>query len=177
MIWFKIKELEDKLGKNEIPDKASYHYILAFTILYSLVLNGENVDYYTNKWWRILNFVIGLSISIYGIRKSYYINEGGDNKDFLKRLFSLAFVHGFRILMFVLPVFLIFNIINEITIATIDVSLISFIPENPGSILLDTLLSGVFYLLIIRSFKKINEKKEVFKGDIRRKIQNFTPAV
>lgn len=168
MIWFNLKELEDKLRNYDIPDKVSYHYILAFLIIFSLLHTGDNTDYYSNKWWRTLNFVIGLSISIYGIRKSYYINESGDNKDFLKRLFSLAFVIGVRIFL----VLFVFNVINEIITATTEISLTSLIPENPQNILIDAVLTFTFYLLMISSFNNINKKEESFSDGSRRKTQN-----
>jgi len=155
MIWFNLKELENKLIKNQISEKDSFYYILAFFIIYNLVFFGDQEESFSNKWWSVLNLVVGIAITIYGLRKLFSINQLGDNTDFLKRLFSLAFVHSVRIVIFLTALIFFFFITDEILMATSEFRLTGLLPENLSLFLLENLTSILFYFLMIRSFKNI----------------------
>lgn len=161
MIWFNLKELENKLIKNQISEKDSFYYVLAFSIIYALVFFGDQEDSFSNKWWSLLNLVIGLAITVYGLSKVFSINQLGDNTNFLKRLFPLAFVHSVRLVIFLVAIIFLFNITNEILMATSEFELTGIIPENLSFLLIENLTSIAFYFLLIKSFKKINSNIEV----------------
>ena len=160
MIWFDIKSLEVNLTKNEISERTGYHYLLAFLIIIALALNGKEQSDFTNDIIRFFDVIIGLTITIWGTGKVFKINNEASDRDFLKRYFSLCFVHTLRISVVVFLITLVYNLMIEFIFTKYSESLGNIINNDYAKFAFSLLFQIVFYFLLIRSFKKINHFSE-----------------
>jgi len=157
MIWFDIKNLEEKLIKNEVSERTGYHYLLAFLIIITLAIGGKETTDFISKGFRYLDVIIGIIITIWGTGKVFKINNEGGNRDFLKRYFSLCFVHSLRITVVVLLIVLIFNLMVEFIFTDHSEVIRGIVKNDISELVFNLLFQIVFYFLLIRSFKKINQ--------------------
>ncbi|MEM6642781.1 MAG: hypothetical protein AAF616_07355 [Bacteroidota bacterium] len=150
MIWFNLKELEQKIINDEFSDKEGFNYFLAFSILGVLTA-------YVNSSESLITVVeaaIGIGITIWGSYSIFKTNSSGDGKDFFKRYFALSWVIGFRLFIFVLILTFVFSIIY--------LSLVS--PEqsansNAGdfvTMIVSGLFAFIYYLLLNNSFRRVS---------------------
>ncbi len=161
MIWFNIKSLEEKLINNKISEETGYHYLLTFLIIVSIVIYSDIPDDFSSKWWSLADFLIGLVITIFGLAKIFKINTNADNKDFLKRYFSLSFVHSIRIAV-VLTVLLILNkLIINLAPNTISNFFTTLTTGDWAEFSSNILISLLYYWLLIRSFLKLTKNKSL----------------
>ncbi|GAA4325670.1 hypothetical protein GCM10023115_40120 [Pontixanthobacter gangjinensis] len=161
MIWFNIRSLEEKLIRNEISEKTGYYYLLAFFIILSLALNNNDGPDIQDKYWRLADIVTGFLIMVFGLRTAFKINAKGDNRDFLKRYFSLSFVHGVRLAVLVFIIALFFNLMFEFAVEKTGLDLLnSAAGSDFKEFSIGLLFNILFYFLLIRSFKKINAGSE-----------------
>jgi len=89
MIWFNLKELENKISNNELSDQDGFNYLLAFFILSTIgycMASGNS-----NCWITFLGCVLSVLINIWGLRMIYAANQEIDGKDFFKRFLKLDF--------------------------------------------------------------------------------------
>ena len=158
MIWFDIKTLEEKLIRNEVSEKTGYHYLLAFLILTALAVSSDDTPSFVSKYWKLADFIIGILILVLGTRKVFSINREGDNRDFLKRYFSISFVHTIRIAVLFFIILLFFNLLDEFLLEKLDLAFLNqFENEDFIKFTLGLLFNILFYFFLIRSFKKVNE--------------------
>jgi len=149
MIWFDISKLEDKISRNELSDKDGYNYVLAFFILSVLAMSISSQD--GNGWIKLLNCFLLVLITIWGLDGAYKANTEIDGKDFFKRFFAINWVIGMRMLV----VAFLFGIVLAIISLAVDT------PAGKGPIreLISTifvsLFSVIYYLLIIKSIRKL----------------------
>jgi hypothetical protein len=154
MIWFNIKELERRLKGNELSDKQAFIYLVANLMVYTLApyLPRENS---TKSWWLIaIEVGIVLIITVLGIKRTFDINQSGDNSDYFRRFISLSFVTNVRFLVFVF-------------LAAIPIGLIAVLIDTNFNIadsvkdLFDIALTAVagivYYFLLINSFKRVSQ--------------------
>lgn len=160
MIWFDIKNLEEKLIENEISERTGYHYLLAFLIIITLAISGEEPADFTSQTLRFLDIIIGLIITIWGTGKLFEINNKGNNRDFLKRYFSLCFVHTSRIVIVVFLITLLYNLVAEFMLVDYSKYLDNLLKNDISELVFNILFQIVFYFLVIRSFKKVNRFSE-----------------
>lgn len=157
MIWFDIKTLEEKLLNYQISEKTGYYYLLAFFVL-AWFSSGEGDSYkFESLHWNVVNFLTVLFFIVWGTRKVYYINQKGGDKDFLKRYFSMAFVHMMRIGVILLGLAFIINLITEFLPGYLPDFLHVFSWNDPTEFIQNLILQIAFYSLLIRSFKRINK--------------------
>jgi len=116
MIWFKVKKLEKGLADGNISDKEGFNYLLINLIMCSIV-PYLSINDHKNKWLLILEVTTMVIMTVFGVKKTFDINENGDSKDFFKRFLSLSFVNGIRLVVFV-------------AIAAIPLGIITYIFEN-----------------------------------------------
>jgi hypothetical protein len=161
MIWLDLKQMERKLSTNDISEKESLNYYLAFFIIVSVYAiiaslreNVKAISSLTTSFQVILTTVV----KVIGILYVYHINSKRDNKDFFLRFFSVSFVIFIRL------------IIYSICIGLISVIIISFfidvnaLTENYSTYIFQ-LFQIVYYILIGLSFKRINELNQVNNGN------------
>jgi len=163
MIWFSLKKLEDKLKKFELTERDGYNYLFAFAILavisdYAL---SEATTASTVKWINRIQYYGSLIITIWGLSKSFRQNESGDNKEFLKRFLSLAWVIGVRIFLILIPiailVFVGFYVANYMSDPTFELQADNAVSDY--IVVLMTLTTEIIYFsLIIKSFNRVNAK-------------------
>src|SRR5690606_28374777 len=102
MTWYNIRKLESRLSTGEIKEKDAYQYLLTLLIFLAVIIFfPESTTSYSGFWWDLAEFVIFSVILILTVRNTYLINARGENRDFTSRFISLAFVHGFRLLVLV----------------------------------------------------------------------------
>ena len=157
MTWYNIRKLESRLSSKEIKENHAYHYLLTLLIFLSVIIFfPESPTSYSGFWWDFAEFVIFLIILILTVRSSYLINANGENRDFTTRFISLALVHGFRLLIWVG----IIGLLYKITMFIIPLQLFNFINElllpDWTDLLIFTVIFVAYYFFMVRSFKRVN---------------------
>lgn len=157
MTWYNIPKLEKRLATDSIPENHAYYYLLSFVIVVSIfIFFPESTTSYSGMWWDVVEFVLFLILVILTVTRTYKINASGDNRHFTRRFISLAVVHGFRLLIWVGIIGILYKIIMFI----IPIEIFHFFNEIAGSDWLQLVVFiGIFiiyYLFMVRSFKKIN---------------------
>lgn len=154
MIWFNIKALEKLLVEGKVSEKLAFNYLLTHLIFLTLTsyITGNS-----NPLLSILaHLIISLIAVIWGVRKTFEINQGGDNRDYFKRIISLTFVVGIRTVVFAFIGLFVLNLFNEILdVAGVPLGLTSLQEEllELAGLLLFTIF---YYYMLLKSFKRIN---------------------
>ena len=159
MIWLNLKKLERLLIQNKITESISYQYLLVFLVLLTLTSTVSETDDFSHYGWEISYIILELLITIVGTYLVFQVNEKGDNRDFLKRYLSLSFVNGLWLALIAVLVRLIFKIIMFVIPLDLWNSINDFFGEDSGDFFFDIMLSLVFYLLLMASFKRVNSGK------------------
>jgi len=170
MIWFNLKKLERLLIQNKITEAISYQYLLVFLVLITLSANAPETDF-SHYGWEISYIILELLITIVGTYLVFKVNSDGDNRDFLKRYFSLSFVNGLRLVLFAVLIRLVFKIIMFVIPLDLWYTINDFFGEDSGEFFFDIILSIVFYMLLMASFKRVNagrnEKPAALQPDLK----------
>ena len=161
MIWFNIKSLEEKLINNKISEETGYHYLLTFLIFLSIAFAGNMEDDFSTKWWSLGDFLISLVILIFGLSKVFKINSSADNKDFLKRYFSLSFVHSLRIAIVLTILLILKKVLIDLSPNNISSFLTTLTKSDLAEFSANILISLLYYWLLIRSFLKVTKNKRL----------------
>ncbi|PKD19571.1 hypothetical protein APR41_02905 [Salegentibacter salinarum] len=171
MIWFNLKKLERLLIQNKITEAISYQYLLVLLVLLTLSSNVP-VKYFSHTGWEISYIILDLLITIVGTYLLFKVNSNGDNRDFLKRYFSLAFVNALRLIIFYLVLRLIFKIIMFVIPLDLWYTINDFLGEDAGEFFFDIIFSLIFYWLLMSSFKRVNsgrsEEKVAVQSDVKK---------
>jgi TRAP-type uncharacterized transport system fused permease subunit len=157
MIWFDIKNLENKIINNELSDKDGFNYVLAFFILSVIVLSFITND--SSAWFKLTECIIAILINIWGLKTVYEVNNEIDGKDFLKRFFAINWVIGMRLIV----ISIILAVIAGIVIGIFSVTNGMIINDtNPDKDILGLIFTAIFsiicYLLMINSFHRLRKK-------------------
>lgn len=116
MIWFNIRKLESQISANELSDKDAFNYVLAFFILSCFSLGaGSSTE---SGWFRLVNVILSVVVTIWGLKGAYDANEEVDGKDFLKRFFAINWVVGMRMLFILIGLSLVIGIIAGLSSVT-----------------------------------------------------------
>lgn len=155
MILFNIKKLEKLIITEKISDRLAFEYLFTHLILFTLA------DYIPgggdHPWWRTwVHLLISMVALIWGIRKTFEINQEGANIEYFKRLISLSFVTGIRTIVF--GFLIIFCVLVSTLIADqiLTFSIRNSIWMTVIELIAYALLNVVFYYILINSFKRIN---------------------
>ncbi len=153
MIWFNIKELENLLIEGKVSDKLAFNYLLIHLIL--LTLTGYLSD--DGAFWAAwVHLVISLTAVIWGVLKTFQINQEGGNRDYFKRFITLSFVVGVRITVFSLGILFIVALVTTITeLAGVSFGLSATLDELL-QLTAYLIFTGTFYYMLLGSFKRIN---------------------
>lgn len=155
MILYNIKELEKLIISEKVSDRLAFKYLFTHLILFTLVdyipVDGDN------PWWRTwIHLLISLVALIWGIRKTFEINQKGDNIEYFKRLISLSFVTGIRTIVFGLLITLCIVVGTFIADQILTFSIRNSIWMTVIELIAYALWNIVFYYILINSFKRIN---------------------
>ncbi|WP_424493514.1 hypothetical protein [Salinimicrobium sp. GXAS 041] len=153
MIWFRIKALEKLLIEGKVSDKLAFYYLLTHLIF--LTVAGYISDDYGPRWVLLLHFMISLMAVIWGVRKTYKINEEGDNQDYLKRFLSLSFVAGIRMLLLIIIISVPLAVARMLA-DTYHIHLFNSTQEHLLLLFAYLFYNVLYYHILLRSFKRIN---------------------
>lgn len=153
MIWFNTKKLEKQLIDRALSDKDSYYYLFTSFILFSLLPYLPDEDFIeASYWFRVSLVIVDVGITAITIKETYKINQQGDRQDYLKRFLSLSFVNSIRLAVYLAPVFVVLELLDDYLN---DNTLHSYWPR--ARILFLTIVSSViFYFMLTNSFKRVN---------------------
>lgn len=157
MTWYNIKKLERRLANDQLPEKETYHYLLALLIIMSIcIFFPEPVTSYAAFSWYFVEFGLFLGILIFAVHSAYKINSRGQNRDFAKRFISLTVVHGFRMLIWVAVLGLLYKIIMFIIPLPIFLFINDLLLPNWTDLIVFAGIFFLFALFLIKSIKRIN---------------------
>ena len=151
MIWINVKKLEAQLVKGEITDRLAFAYLLCHLV--ALSVRGHFVREEDLLWAVWAHLLLGLGAMLWGLNRSFVINQQGDNRDYFKRFLSISFVAGLRSVLIVGFVF----VCMDFLIAWWDSS---FFQEELNRTLkflaYYVCFLGYFYYMLLRSFRRVN---------------------
>ncbi len=153
MIWFRIKALEKLLIEGKVSDKIAFHYLLTHLIF--LTVAGYISDDYGPRWVTLLHFMISLGAVIWGVRKTFKINEEGDSRDFLKRFISLSFVASIRMVVLII-VISIPLVVAGLLADAYDIYLLNSTQEHVLQLLAYLFFTVIYYYILLSSFRRVN---------------------
>lgn len=158
MIWFSLDVLLQKISKDELTDKDGFHYLIAFAI--TLLVMSFSLNYVlTSIWLRLVEFVLALLITFWGLQAAFDANQNGDGKDFIKRIMAISWVVNMKLLFYnfvlciILATFLAFYAVITGNVPSVD----SFILEIAETFYL-VLLTLIYYRGIVVSFRRLSAK-------------------
>jgi hypothetical protein len=157
MIWFNIKELENKISNNDLSDQDGFNYLLAFFILSSIGYSFSSGN--SNGWITFFGCVLSVLINVWGLRSVYAANKDIDGKDFFKRFFAIYWVIGFRLFLATILVGGVLGVLAGILSAKNG---IQHMDKNPIMdiifLIFVSMFSVICYLLMIQSIQRIKLK-------------------
>ncbi len=158
MIWFDIKELENKISNNELTEREGFNYLLAYSILSVITLIFAANK--TTGWMMLSECAISVLITIWGLKTIYEVNNEIDGKDFLKRFFAINWVIGMRILVVLIPLAFVVGIFYGVFAVANHIDIHE---PNPQWVIMGLTFKTVFtlvcYILIINSFRRLKMNK------------------
>jgi len=166
MIWLKLKKLETKLINNEISEKTSFQYLLAYLIFLAVAMSLPNEEKFSDWGWEAGDVLLGLVITIVGTYSVFSINQKGDNRDFIKRYLSLSFVNGLRLVLLALLLELFYKVVMFVIPLEQWHFFNDLLSGDLPALLYSIVLSLAFYWLLIRSFLRVNESRYVRYGTL-----------
>lgn len=153
MIWLNLRKLEKQLINGEVSDKTAFSYLLTHTILITVAMKLVGND---DPAWAIwLHLLINVSATIWGMKKTYEINQRGDNREYLKRFLSLSFVVGIQMILLSVGLGIFLGMA-----ALIAKSHYTFFLTTSAEVAMETglllILMAYYYYNLLSAFKRIN---------------------
>lgn len=158
MIWFNLKKLERKIIEDELSDKETFTYFLLTSVGGIFGISSANYQ----DLHLVIELLLTVVITIWGSYIIFNANQKGDGKDFFKRVFPLAWVVAFRLLIFtiiaLIPITFVFYIfIFPDTLNYIESNITSS-NEEWLYLILSLIVFVIFYLQLKNSFKRVASK-------------------
>lgn len=150
MNWFNLKDLEKRLQNNEVSEREGFKYLLVIFILFILSSYGDNTSY-SLLIFGVSDLVLTSSVTIAGIWLTFKTNQSYDNQHYFIRFFSLYFVLGIRLAVFLLILIPVFLLLNKV---------FGPLPENGVAedaffLTFITSFNILFYYLLVKSFQRV----------------------
>jgi hypothetical protein len=153
MIWLNIKELEKQLINGRMSDKVAFNYLLTHLIFITIAGSISSDD---DPWVAMVYLIVSLITVIWGVKKTFEINQQGDNRDYFKRVISISFVANIRVAVLVFSVTFIIVLVKAFTeIAGSSIVLSSF-QEEIFHLVSSLAILGIDFYILLNSFKRIN---------------------
>lgn len=150
MIFLNIKLLEEKLIKDELPLKHVFIYFLISSVLLILSTEINQAAEGVDTWSR--TFELFLTIAIVVVFSIHFFNlcrSSGKEKRFLEFYFSLGFVVGLRLLVFMFLAIVPLTILLLIVLPDWDIS------DPLFELIFGTILNLMYFFLLMRSFHRV----------------------
>ena len=109
MYFWNIKALKETLSNDELSENESFKYLLATLFLFTLATFPFE---YSNDMDKV-SWFIELGIIGFGTVLCFRANGAAEGKLFLQRYLSLAWVLSIRLIAFLIPFFIVLNIVLE----------------------------------------------------------------
>lgn len=159
IIWFNLKKLKQQILDGELTEKRGFLYLLIIVFVYSISgyfkfhASSYEAFGYDNLWFPKIEMFILIPLLMISLANAFAINQKIDGKSFLKRLVALTVVINIRLLVFMIPVFVVFSILQEI---------IGKMPElfEIIHLIISITWSVLFYIILIKSFQSILKQKK-----------------
>lgn len=152
MIWFNLKEIENRIISDELTDKEGFSYFLASAIL------GVIGTYFGSQESTLtfVSVIVGILLTIWGSFLIFKTNEAGDGKDFFKRYFALSWVIGVRLFVFAFIATILYMIIYLVLFTPEE----SIIKNNDIlKLIISSLIMLLYYFLLNNSFRRVSNKE------------------
>lgn len=153
MIWFNLKELENRIISDELTDKDGFSYFLASAILGVIgTYLGSQENLIT-----LVGVIVGILLTIWGSYLIFNTNQSGDGKDFFKRYFALSWVIGVRLFVFALIGTFVFMIVYMVLISPEESTYSD--SNDLLTMVISSLFVLVYYFLLNNSFRRVSNKE------------------
>ncbi len=152
MIWFNIKNLEEKLIEGSVTEKEAFNYLLVTMLIFTISPYLHHSDN-TNQLISWIEIVFGIIFTAILLKTTFQINGSGDNKEYLTRYIALSLVISIRLFVFILIPLIVFGIMTGI----LKSNGILIYDNNKELIFLTMgiVVSIIYFFLLTRSFKKV----------------------
>src|SRR5215210_2921139 len=115
MIWFNLKQLENKLSDNQVTDKECFTYVLAFCLLSFFVGNiyiSTTIE--LSSRMQLIYLLMGLAVTVIGVKAIFNTNDERDGRDLFKRFFAITWVVGFRYFVLIVVLYVPISLLSTI---------------------------------------------------------------
>jgi hypothetical protein len=138
MYFWKIEKLKKDLLEKPLSESESFKYLFVTLVVDSLGM----IPFLENNIWDIYSAIIMGVITVIGVYYVYKCNKGANGNNFFQKYFSIGLVVGIRlIVLFMLPIMLVYFIVVEIFSSISDSTTLSEV------IFLNLLYISYFWLL------------------------------
>lgn len=157
MYLWKVDSLVEDFKSGNVNQKEEFKYMLLFTITMALVSDpalyiGSSYNYYDT-----ISSVIMLGISILGVYYCYKINSCGDNKDFIVRVMCIGLPVMIRVLVVMIPVFIVVGILEAALLNPESLNEETF-ESNPIQVVLISIFIAAYYWYLSIKIKAVSSK-------------------
>jgi len=146
-IW-KVNKLTEDLKLGRVTSKEEFKYLLANTVAVVIITDPYlyiGTSYNNND---IINTISMLLISIIGLLYCYKVNTSGDNNDYIRRFICISIPIAIRILVFYIPIFILYSVLIYIYSANTNTS--NFETDVYSVIITNTYLIAFYVYLSIK---------------------------
>ncbi len=152
-----VKKLEKKMVNDDFSDKMGYFYLVTFLLMITFLMKFPIMHSGDQTFGVVLN----LMICCWGVGRTLEINKTTGNEDYLKRFMSLSFISGIKLcaglLVFIIILKAIKSFAETISPSFIEGPILSGMPK----LFIGAAASVIFFLMLIRSFKRVNAEEEL----------------
>lgn len=96
MYWWKIKRLKDRLVERPLTAGEQLSYYIAALVLFYMLMALIQLAPAGSAPEVLVNFILSIAIAVFGSLYWYVSNGGANGKEFLPRLFAIAWVVTIR---------------------------------------------------------------------------------
>lgn len=95
MYFFRLRELKQKIQRDELTDSFAFKYYFAFVLL-GAIFSGANVG---NQDGSLLILIATALIQVFGVYIVYLVNGGRSGERFFTKFFPVSWVVGLRVVI------------------------------------------------------------------------------
>lgn len=159
-VLFNLKKLKTQIVNDELPEKNGFIYLLIIVLVYSLsgyfkmLTSSFEAFGYGRLFYNWIEMLVIIPLIVICLSNAFAINKKIDNKSFLKRFVALSFVINARLIVLMLPLYVILAVIQEIFFLNSDVL-------DTIHLIVSILWSVLYFLFLIRSFQSVCKMKRI----------------
>lgn len=109
MYFLNLSKLKAEIREGKLAEAESFRYLLAtFLVLYLTSIPSPQGSE------SLIVYLLLCLINLWGLRRAYLANGGGNGSSFLVRFFAMGWVIGLRGLVVLIPVYLLMSVLLSI---------------------------------------------------------------